>query len=366
MAGPILGPFVEESYNDTQSTGSFWEKKEVWRQAKPYTIPLPYYHWKLVTTGLVGEATDILALAHAGHSPWYSWAKLRTKGDDYAEIALLKARTQFVENAVGAASQLGATLGERRQAATMIVARAKTLRSVFSSLRRGDLHSAARVLATNDPKQDAKVRKNPKHYAAKSVGNQFLEMHFGWIPTIKDLYNAAEVFSRPIPYGKVRGYGKMPIKVGGQATSPGQWTETGSLRGEVRAYVGASVGLENPDLFLLQQLGLANPASVAWELVPFSFVADWVATLGAYLSSLTDLLGVQVIDPWHGIRSEERGTYSYSNYGDKELTLFTQASGYWRYQGLPDVPIQFRPTKDLSITRAASAIALLIQKLPSR
>jgi hypothetical protein len=34
------------------------------------------------------------------------------------------------------------------------------------------------------------------------------------------------------------------------------------------------------------RLGLLNPAEVIWELVPFSFVADWFLPIGDYLSAL--------------------------------------------------------------------------------
>jgi len=43
---------------------------------------------------------------------------------------------------------------------------------------------------------------------------------------------------------------------------------------------------------VLNQLGFANPALIAWELVPFSFVVDWVLPIGKYLGGLTATLGV--------------------------------------------------------------------------
>jgi hypothetical protein len=52
--------------------------------------------------------------------------------------------------------------------------------------------------------------------------------------------------------------------------------------------------LSSPHLSELQQLGLTNPALVAWELVPFSFVFDWFIQVGDWLTGLTALQGVTV------------------------------------------------------------------------
>jgi hypothetical protein len=40
--------------------------------------------------------------------------------------------------------------------------------------------------------------------------------------------------------------------------------------------------------------GISNPALVAWELVPFSFVADWFVPVGDWLKQLDALLGLTV------------------------------------------------------------------------
>jgi hypothetical protein len=52
------------------------------------------------------------------------------------------------------------------------------------------------------------------------------------------------------------------------------------------AYVRLDYVLANPALASLAQAGITNPLEVAWELVPFSFVADWFFPVGAYLGSL--------------------------------------------------------------------------------
>jgi len=46
----------------------------------------------------------------------------------------------------------------------------------------------------------------------------------------------------------------------------------------------------------LSQMGLLNPAEVAWELTPWSFVVDWFVPVGNVLEALTARVGVTFID----------------------------------------------------------------------
>lgn len=45
-----------------------------------------------------------------------------------------------------------------------------------------------------------------------------------------------------------------------------------------------------------QSLGLLDPLTLAWELIPFSFVVDWFLPVGTYLSQLTALNGLTLMN----------------------------------------------------------------------
>lgn len=49
--------------------------------------------------------------------------------------------------------------------------------------------------------------------------------------------------------------------------------------------------LANPITASLAGAGLTNPALIAWELTPFSFMADWVLPIGPYLEMLSSSTG---------------------------------------------------------------------------
>jgi hypothetical protein len=69
----------------------------------------------------------------------------------------------------------------------------------------------------------------------------------------------------------------------------------------------------------MAQLGFTNPAAIAWEITPFSFVFDWFYQVGDYLNALSVLSGFEFI------------TYRWS-----ALTIFEGASSStitpgWRF-----------------------------------
>jgi hypothetical protein len=73
-------------------------------------------------------------------------------------------------------------------------------------------------------------------------------------------------------------------------------------------------------------LGVANPASIAWELVPYSFVVDWFVPVGNTLEAMTATAGLDFVkgsnlyvenmtektrfnDDWNGDRAISRGSF---------------------------------------------------------
>jgi hypothetical protein len=131
----------------------------------------------------------------------------------------------------------------------------------------------------------------------------WLEYKYGWMPLLMDVKGAAEHFAqhqvgRPlritsskkktVPFSWTRrvDYGLIY----GSSTQHGFYTET--IKGTYDVRVKLVADVTNPQLSTLQQLGLTNPALIAWELVPFSFVFDWFVSVGDYLTGLTALNGL--------------------------------------------------------------------------
>jgi hypothetical protein len=129
----------------------------------------------------------------------------------------------------------------------------------------------------------------------------------------------------------------------------------------------------NPNLDLLQSLGLANPAEVIWELVPFSFLIDHVVGIGNFLSSFSDELGWNCSDL--GVSTLKRVTkvtHERDNAIGGAFPYGTKVSGlgvvFDRSQAvtLPPHSLAFtNPFTGLSVTRAATYCSLLLLQLKS-
>jgi len=130
---------------------------------------------------------------------------------------------------------------------------------------------------------------------------------------------------------------------------------------------------------MLNRLGLLNPVSLAWELVSWSFVVDWVVPIGPMFQALTAPAGLSFVDGTVSVRASANaelenwlGTIDGPEY---KRTLEQHASASWIYEGyqrstlsgwpLPGVYFNSDPlglNKDGS-DRAFKALALAIVTL---
>lgn len=267
-----------------------------------------------------------------------------------------KAYSRLVNDVNGTQSQLGTFFAEWRESQGMITKRALGLRNAYSALRRGDFRRFLRELSVS-PKRKHRGR---VRNAANEASGLWLEYWFGWAPTIGDIYTACEQLSEPLPSGIRKQGSAKDFLFSGFNTAPNGRTDFCQNTGTFRT--GARFSLVNPNLYLASQMGLINPASVAWEIVPFSFMVDWVADVGSFLDSFSDFAGLSVEDAyWNSkiIYHSER-----SGRPDLDREILDQVH-FRRHLGL------LRPLPNLGIlqnlgqshTRAATAVSLLVQVL---
>lgn len=129
--------------------------------------------------------------------------------------------------------------------------------------------------------------------------------------------------------------------------------------------------VENPNLHRATTLGLTNPAAIAWELVPFSFVVDWFIPIGNFLNSWTDFLGLRFEDSYNTryVKVENLRLYNGSGVPPghpayKEIyraNSICMARAVQRELGTISPVIYPKQFKGFSVIRGATAISLLIQ-----
>lgn len=347
-----LGPVYTKTEFKFPGSGqrSFLKQKNSYRsKTKRYRAPNPF--------GLDVISGDFIYCFFG--SPVYpdvpnTYAHTATNGGRSIDaLASNKALSQFVDRLRDLQSaSVATTLAEWRQAESMLVARATQLSEGLRALRRGDF------------KKLNKLFKAPKGFRAKAKGgaNMWLEYHFGWSPLVQDIYNAVQVLSAVPPSQKVRGRGRSsePILVRNAPIGATTYIQE-DLTYSCRVECGAEMFTSNPNTALANQMGFINPAAVAWELVPFSFLVDWFLPVGDFLNSFTDLLGHSVHYPYTTTKRSAIGLYRYAD-GRFITDTWLSAANLGRVLGLPSYKLRTTPFKGLSLSRGATAISLVIQQ----
>ena len=125
----------------------------------------------------------------------------------------------------------------------------------------------------------------------KRIPAKYLELCYGWTPLLSDVYGTAE----HLAYRSALGY-PLSLRVTGKAMGGKSWSQLvpgveftqATWSGQTTESCQVSFTYDVPSSFLREftSLGLTNPATIAWELVPYSFVLDWFLPIGSWLDLL--------------------------------------------------------------------------------
>jgi hypothetical protein len=124
-------------------------------------------------------------------------------------------------------------------------------------------------------------------------GRRWLEYQYGVKPLVVDMYKTMRRMQEFATYHlvKVRGTARMSrsgVNGGGFGAYGGRETIHWTL--EERMLIESVFRIPQSRLLSLAQYTSVNPASLAWELLPFSFVADWFMNVGGFLRNLESAL----------------------------------------------------------------------------
>lgn len=208
-----------------------------------------------------------------------------------AKLTAMRNRTivKCLGKASDAKLNLAVTVAEAGKTASMILQAAKRIDGAYRAFRRGNFKRVASLL----------------NLKSGTVHKTWLEYKYGWTPLLYDVKNAAEFFAqeyvgRPAHFIVDASelddqyidtsWNEAYVPYGGGATADDAYR----LRVSVKVRYKLWLELTYPNYAKLQQLGITNPALIAWELVPFSFVFDWFISVGDYLKALTALNGLTI------------------------------------------------------------------------
>lgn len=197
-----------------------------------------------------------------------------------ANEALIKARTKVKSGSFN----VGVALGESRKTAKHVEQQAQRFRDLYFDLRNSSKWRKMAIL--NDS-----VRRIPKLW---------LELQYAWLPLLSDIYGAAEALDKnpaDKPMITVKASARRTYDADGNLF-PGTDDRNCSrykLKVQTGSFVRIDLRPESPGLITMSQLGCLNPLSVAWELVPFSFVVDWFIPIGEFIDQADALAGWKVM-----------------------------------------------------------------------
>lgn len=264
---------------------------------------------------------------------------------------------------------LAVTLAEIGDVVKMITKHVHKFRSAYNAARRGNWKRAYDILG---------ISRNYKS-GRRDLASGWLEMIYGWLPLMADVHGAISEVNRKVLSEGYTIVGRARYENSGTAAAINprfyRWgfcsariNTTVMTRVEQKASMWFRVDM--PALQRAAAVGLLNPLALAWELVPFSFLADWWSTIGDWLASLDATVGLQYLGGSHTFYAfQETLDQSATEYSGGKLTA---TPGFYSRESmlrsvLAEVPEEkFVLTNPWSTSHAITAVALTVTSLKTR
>lgn len=196
----------------------------------------------------------------------------------------------------------------------MIMDRIADIRNLARTLRRGnvsdfltqsrlfydEVRRRRRIRGLPDYPPDWRVREVEKRFnkdfgrdAQLAAGNLWLEWKYGWQSLMMDVEGLAEHIEKTRSKDEnLDGEIRTSVTRRTKTTKPWTLEVSPSCTGTIdesltmKGNLICRFKMDNPKMQLPAKLGFTNPLSVAWELVPFSFVVDWFLPIGKFIDAL--------------------------------------------------------------------------------
>jgi len=262
---------------------------------------------------------------------------------------------------------LGVFFAERHQMLSMFGNTINRLRHAYNAVRRGRFGEAFNALGSGSTRRVNRFR---------SSASNWLELQYGWLPLLSDVYGMSEEFERT--WARYKLQRPNPIfteRVSLEYDDEDSFTTSNRLQVinremiyRARAWCSYTVDVES--INFLGRVGLTNPLAIAWEVVPFSFVVDWFLPVGRFLNTLDATLGCTFVSGGNSglchsiLTSSREGSYIDGN-NLFEWTLGPTKGYLDRYERAPSggfPAVSLPQLKDpVSQLHVANALALLTQ-----
>lgn len=202
---------------------------------------------------------------------------------------------------------------------------------------------------------------------ASLAADAYLAWKYGWEPLFRDIYDAVHLVIERMTHGVLKARGVYIENL--LETRWYNFRYKRKLDYNRGCEVGLTYKIADADLATLNSLGLINPVSIAWELVPLSFVYDWFIPIGEFLSNATAYKGLEFVTGYRtffskGSVAQEDTGYKDSTYkyGTNPVVVSQQERmDRDKLSQFPHVGLQFKH-RGLNLNQIGTALALIQQR----
>lgn len=307
---------------------------------------------------------------------------------DEADPIMTEVRNAVLKKAAGATFSGAVFAAEANKTLSLLTTNATKIFRSFQAIRLGKLRGTSLKQTIKNALREIGIL-HPKPFDPRaSRSSQWLEYRYGVETLLMDVRDAAEYAAskasdqpEQMSWTAVRRHVTetvsdlppditMPVGITGNAKTPPK--RTWAIVTTAKAWIRAR--LETSGYRSMQQSGFANPVGLAWDLFPYSFVADWALDIGSYLELQTALWGLEVLDSGYSMQREGFVTLTanvkpgqtWSFFGNDYLTpvwsgdteMSAKGSRYQRWVWSNPSP-EYTLGSGLNIKRGIDSVALL-------
>lgn len=377
----IRSPAVTPNYKKLVDSGKLLSplQYEQFRATIPYASRGVGWVRSMRSASYAGKVTTYELRSFRGVIGMDGPSPSNTLETEYTTQAEKIAITKLLEKAKDGKFNGAQAYAEAGQLERLIGESTKKLARTLEYLRKGKLRLAASTLGL-DSKPSKNRRFSKQHRRIKTdadidrlMSNGVLQVQYGIRPLLNDVVGAAELLAQKMSGFHVSIVSGECRKAGSRVTSAQEdvafkrYKNVTSCEADVFIKYAVKFTAESEEFHTLKQLGITNPALLAWELLPWSFVIDWFIPIGNYLSTLDATLGLKFQGGYKVYSAKIRTHYTMDmvpanslnydighveRYDSKEHFVRTVLTGW----PSPRVPIFKNP---LSWEHALNGIALL-------
>lgn len=206
-------------------------------------------------------------------------------------------------------ANLGEAIAQGKQALNLVGSSTIDLCEALLHLRRGNPREAARRLGIHPSR----------------ISERYIQYEYGWKPLMSDIYGSVGLLQEILEDDS-----RLPIISASSSRHDSrdypvtlkEWRPNGKLNASMTTTVSFTAKLDNWYDRRVNQAGLANPVSLGWDLIPFSFVIDWVVPVGQVLQAMTATSGLTFLYGYKHVVVNYNGT--------AKRSIASPPSGFYR------------------------------------